>query len=244
MICFFAVNSSDTKDLASVIDRIKEGDNQLRENFIKDYIPFIIKVLSSSSKSKIDIKNSDEYSIGLIAFNEAIEKYDNGKNKKGFNFFSFAELIIKRRIIDHIRLNSRNKETPFSYFETDGDCFHEKYLQDDSWIRYDRIEVFQEIKHYSKVLDNFGININDLHKFTPKHKDSIRMCVDIARKIAENKEIYNKLLRKKYFPMKDIMKIVNVHPSTIEKNRKFIISVCVIYANNYEYLKTYLGSGS
>ncbi len=244
MICIFAVNSSDTKDLASVIERIKDGDNQLRENFIKDYIPFVIKVLSNSSKSKIDIKNSDEYSIGLIAFNEAIEKYDNNKNKKGFNFFSFAELIIKRRIIDHFRLNSKNKETPFSYFEADGDCFHEKYLQDESWTRYDRIEVFQEIKHYSGALNDFGININDLHKYTPKHKDSIRMCVDIARKIAGNREIYNKLIRKKYFPMKDIMKIVNVHPSTIEKNRKFIISVCVIYGNNYEYLKTYFGSGS
>ncbi|OPZ94490.1 MAG: RNA polymerase sigma factor SigI [Firmicutes bacterium ADurb.Bin419] len=243
MIYIFAVNDAETKDLSIVIKRIKDGDSQLRENFIKDYIPFIIKVLSSSSKSRIDIKNSDEYSIGLIAFNEAIEKYDNGRNRKGFNFFSFAELVIKRRVIDHFRLNSKNMETPFSYFEVEGDSFQDKYLQDESWTRYDRIEVFQEIKHYSNELKNFGININDLHKYTPKHRDSIRMCVDIARKIAENKEIYSKLIQKKYFPMKDIIKIVNVHPSTIEKNRRFIISVCIIYGNNYEYLKTYFSSG-
>lgn len=217
MICIFAIYSSETKDLANIIERIKGGDDQLRENFIKDYIPFIVKVLSSSAKKKIDIRNNDEYSIGLIAFNEAIEKYDRDRNKKGFNFFSFAELIIKRRVIDHFRLTSKNMEMPFSCFETEDECFEDKYLQDESWTRYDRIEVFQEIKHYSSVLKSFNIDINDLHKYTPKHKDSIKMCVDIGRKIAGNKDIYNKLIQKKYFPMKDIMKLVNVHPSTIEK---------------------------
>lgn len=243
LLYVFSVINSETRDLADIIDRIKAGDNQLREKFIKDYIPFIVKVLSGFSKNKIDIKNSDEYSIGLIAFNEAIEKFDINKNKRAFNFFSFAELIIKRRVIDYYRSYSKNKEMPFSYFEVEGDCFTDKYLHDESWTRYDRIEVFQEINSYKKMLERFEINISDLHKFTPKHKDSIKMCVDIGRKIAENTEIYNKIMKKKYFPMKDILKFVNVHPSTIEKNRKFILSVCIIYGNNFEYLKTYFNSG-
>lgn len=243
MIFGFSIYSSEAKDLANIIDRIKAGDDQLREKFIVDYIPFIVKVLSNAAKNKIDIKNSDEYSIGLIAFNEAIEKYDSNKYKKGFNFFSFAELVIKRRIIDYFRVSSKNKEMPFSYFEVEDDSFADKYLHDESWIRYDRIEVFQEISHYSKMLEKFDIKINELHKYTPKHSDSIKMCVDIGRKIAENRDVYNKLIQKKYFPMKDILKFVTVHPSTIEKNRKFIISVSIIYGNNYEYLKTYFNSG-
>lgn len=244
LLFMFSIYSSEAKeDLANIIDRIKAGDNQLREKFIVDYTPFIIKVLSKATKSKIDIKNSDEYSIGLIAFNEAIEKYDCDKNKKKFNFFSFAELVIKRRMIDYFRTNSKNKEMPFSYFESDDEHFEDKYLQDESWTGYNRIEVFQEISHYAKMLERFSIKINDLHKYTPKHRDSIEMCVDIGRKIAENKNVFNKLIEKKYFPMKDILKFVSVHPSTIEKNRKFIISVCIIYGNNYEYLKTYFNSG-
>lgn len=244
MLFIFSVFDIEAKeDLANIIDRIKAGDDQLREKFIVDYIPFIIKVLSNSVKNKIDIKNSDEYSIGLMAFNEAIEKYDNSKNKKGFNFFSFAEMVIKRRIIDYFRISSKNKEMPFSYFESDDEHFEDKFLQDESSAGYERIEVFQEIMHYSKMLESFGIKISELHKYTPKHSDSVKMCVDIGRKIAENKEVFNKLIKKKYFPMKDIMQFVNVHPSTIEKNRKFIISVSLIYGNNYEHLKSYFNSG-
>lgn len=244
LLFVFSIYSSEAKeDLANIIDRIKAGDDQLREKFIVDYIPFIVKVLSNAAKNKIDLKNSDEYSIGLIAFNEAIEKYDCNKNKRGFNFFSFAELVIKRRMIDYFRVSSKNKEMPFSYFESDDEHFEDKYLHDESWTGYDRIEVFQEITHYSKMLERFDIKISDLHKYTPKHSDSIKMCVDIGRKIAENRDVFDKLIKKKYFPMKDILKFVSVHPSTIEKNRKFIISVSIIYGNNYEYLKTYFNSG-
>ena len=244
LLFLFAIYGQETKeDLACIIDKIKAGDHQLREEFILDYIPFIIRVLSNSVNSKIDIKNSDEYSIGLIAFNEAIEKFDSSKNKKGFNFFSFAEMVIKRRIIDYFRINSKNKEMPFSYFESDDEHFEDKFLHDESSAGYERIEVFQEIQHYFKMLERFGIKISELHKYTPKHSDSIRMCVNIGRKIAENKEVYNKLIKKKYFPMKEIKKFVNVHPSTIEKNKKFIISVCLIYGNNYEHLKSYFDGG-
>ncbi len=54
----------------SIVEKIKNGDKQLKEKFIEDYIPFILKVINSFYSSKIvDIKNSDEYSIGLMAFN-------------------------------------------------------------------------------------------------------------------------------------------------------------------------------
>lgn len=244
MIITVTISTSDGEVVVHIIAKIKNGDNQLREKFIKDYIPFILRVISSSITEKSNLKNRDEYSIGLIAFNEAIEKYDSNKSKNSFSFFNFAEQVIKRRLIDYKRFISKGKtEIPFSYFHEEGNFFEEKYLSDSSQTKFDRIELFQEIKHFSKLLDTFGIKINELHKYTPKHRDSREMCVDIARKIAENKEIYNKLVLKKYFPMKELSQIVNVHPRTIERNRKFIISVSLIYGNKYEYLQSYL-SGS
>ncbi|KNY29917.1 sigma factor [Pseudobacteroides cellulosolvens] len=73
---------------ANIVKKIQNGDKQLREKFIRDYIPFIIKIISSFySKKLFDVENRDEYSIGLIAFDEAIEKYDTSKNK---SFLSFA----------------------------------------------------------------------------------------------------------------------------------------------------------
>ncbi|HEX9060564.1 MAG TPA: sigma-70 family RNA polymerase sigma factor [Clostridia bacterium] len=241
MIITVTISTSDGEVVVHIISKIKNGDNQLREKFIKDYIPFVLRVISSSIAEKNNLKNKDEYSIGLIAFNEAIEKYDNNKSKNSFSFFNFAEQVIKRRLIDYKRFISKVKtEIPFSYLCEDENSFEEKYLNDPSQSKFDRIELFQEIKHFSKVLDTFGIRINELHKYTPRHRDSREMCVNIARKIAENKEIYNKLVVKKYFPMKELSQIVNVHPRTIERNRKFIISVSLIYGNKYEHLQSYL----
>lgn len=243
LVFVFAVYNQDGEVVAEIIANIKNGDNQLREKFIKDYIPFVLRVTSNTVPEKKDLKNSDEYSIGLIAFNEAIEKYDSKKSAKAFNFFSFAEQIIKRRLIDYFRLISRrNHEIPFSYFGEEEDHFEEKYLKDESVSKFDRIELFQEIKHFNKVLGSFGLKVSELHKYTPKHRDSREMCVNIARKIAGNKEIYRKLISKKYFPMKELSQIVDVHPRTIERNREFIISVCLIYGNGYEHLQSYLGS--
>jgi len=45
------------------------------------------------------LTQSDEYSIALIAFNEAIESYDLDKKTK---FVSFSKQVIKRRLIDYL----------------------------------------------------------------------------------------------------------------------------------------------
>ncbi len=242
MICFTVYNT-DGELVQDIIHKIKSGDSQLREKFIRDYIPFILKVVSKSVHGKSNLKNSDEYSIGLIAFNEAIEKYDRSKCEHAFNFFSFAEQIIKRRIIDYIRFVSKsNNEIPFSYFKESPGSVEEEYLKDQTVHSFDRMELFQEIKHFDKVLSAFGLKVSELHKYTPKHKDSREMCVEVAKKIAGNKEIYQKIISKKYFPMKDLTKIVSVHPRTIERNREYIISISLVYGNGYEHLQSYLGS--
>ncbi|MDQ2086386.1 RNA polymerase sigma-I factor [Herbivorax sp. ANBcel31] len=243
VIIVFTVYNSDGESVAQIIEKIKDGDKEVRENFIKDYIPFILKVLSKDIPETSNIKNCDEYSIGLIAFNEAIEKYDSRKCSTGFNFFSFAEQVIKRRIIDYFRFKSKSRyELPFSYLENDERSYEEKYLKDETGSKFDRIELFQEIKHYNRKLEAFGMKISDMPKYMPKHRDSRKMCVDIARKIVQNKEIYHKLINKKYLPIKELTKIVDFHPRTLQRNRNYIISICLIYGNDYEHLKSYLGN--
>lgn len=239
----FTIYDSDSVPLATIIADIKNGDERLREEFIKNYIPFILKVISKSVPGQQNIKNSDEYSIGLIAFNEAIEKFDIEKSKIVFNFFNFAEQVIKRRIIDHMRFVSKRKnEVPFSYYLDCENTFEDKYLKNEYDSSFNRIELFQELKHFDKLLEEFGLSVKDLHKYTPKHKDSRDMCVDIAKKIAGNKEIYQKIITKKYFPMKDLLKIIDVHPRTIQRNREYILSICLIYGNGYDHIQSYLGN--
>lgn len=224
-----------------IVEEIKKGDKQLKEKFIEDYIPFILKVVSSFYSSKIvDLKSSDEYSVGLMAFDEAIEKYDSTKSN---NFIKFAELVIKRRMVDYFRKISAvcKNEIPFSCFNTKSEVDLEEQLNLSSrGVDIDRFELICELKDFSKQLEVFGLNIENIPDYMPKHKDSKQICIGIAKKIVENRKIYDKLKNKRYFHMKELSKIIDVHPKTVERNREFIICLCIIYGNDYGNFKTYL----
>ena len=49
----------------------------------------------------------DEASIAMIAFNEAIDAYDDSA---GASFLSFAEIVIKRRMVDYFRRKTKRQE--------------------------------------------------------------------------------------------------------------------------------------
>jgi len=116
------VNHVDKKDIkeevssvADIIKKIQKGDLQLKEEFIKDNLTYILRSVSNALGTVVDDKNSEEFSVGLSAFNEAIDRYDPLKND---NFFQYSFMVIKSRLIDYIRSNSKhNKVLPFSYFE-------------------------------------------------------------------------------------------------------------------------------
>lgn len=241
MLFISAIFKYTNETAKSIVERIKNGDRQLKEKFIEEHIPFIIKVISSFRTTKIvDVKNSDEYSIGLMAFDEAIEKFDSSKSS---GFLGFAQIVIKRRLIDYIRnISSKNKyEIPFSYFDNISDSeIGEKLNTFDMGLGSGRYELIQELKDFSRELEAFGLSIDNLPDYMPKHKDSKYMCLRIAKKIIENKNIYYKLKTKKYFPMKELSKIIDVHPKTIERNREYLICLCIIYDSDYENFKTYL----
>lgn len=92
--------------LETSVEKIQKGDKDLQNDLIQQYKPFIAKTVSSVCKRYIDEKD-DEFSIGLIAFNEAIEKYSA---EKGNSLLAFAELIIKRKVIDYIRKEARTAQ--------------------------------------------------------------------------------------------------------------------------------------
>lgn len=237
----FKKNSETIRD---TVKKIKSGDNLLKEVLINDYRPFIIKVVSKTTGRYVDLENSEEFSIGLIAFNEAIECYDESKN---INFLNFAETVIKRRVIDYIRSNYKNNKVyPLTYFDNDENddknSFEEKYLKVDESSQFENIETKEEISLLVKKLDEFGISLQDLVENAPKHMDSKRLSIKIARVLAENKELFEKLEKKKNIPMVDLMKLVDVNHKTIERNRKFIIAVCFIINSSLEVLKGYVNN--
>ncbi len=224
--------------LLQTIKQIKDGDKTVRNDFISSYKPFILKITSKITGKYIDTENCDEFSIGMSAFNEAIDKFDTEKTG---NFLLFAQTSIERRIIDYLRKSGRNREYPFTYFEGNNEVqFEEKYFLSDSNIQFEDIESKDEIDAFMRKLEEFGISFEDLWLNTPKHKDSRKLCFKIATVMAEDDHLYNSLNKCKSIPRNDLIKKIRVHGKTIGNNRKYIIALCLIMRSNLELSKSYL----
>jgi RNA polymerase sigma factor len=215
---------------------IKEGDKLLREEFLSRYTPFMLKIAANAVGKYIDVKNSDEFSIVLSAFNEAIDSYDLTRN---YNFLLFSEHVIKRRLIDYMRKNRRNKELPFSYFDDESELL-ERYLSPVQDRSFEDVEIREELIEYKETLEEFGINFVELILSVPKHKDSRELCLRIATILADDEELFQLLCKYKNIPRNDLKKRAGVHGRTIGRHRKYIIAVCLILRSNLEISKSYL----
>ena len=104
-------------ELVTLVLQAQQGDKLCREQLIKYYRPFYLRVASSVAKRYLVLGRDDEASIAMLAFDEAINSYDP---EAGASFLSFAEIVIKRRMIDFFRRKSKTKdEIPMSSLETD-----------------------------------------------------------------------------------------------------------------------------
>ncbi|KIL38895.1 RNA polymerase sigma factor SigI [Gordoniibacillus kamchatkensis] len=227
-----------------LVQRIQEGDLRLRNQFIADYQPYVAKVTSRFCKRYIDPARDDEFSIALAAFNEAINQFSA---QAGRSFLSFAETVMRRRLIDFVRKEQRFRgQIPYSSFE----------IEDDEDNMINPVEIHQAIEQYekqkgleerkseiadfSRVLEEFGISFTDLAELSPKHEDSRRMLVGIGHKLAADAGLMRVVVTKRMLPIKELLEQVNVSRKTLERNRKFLIALALILNGPYPYLREYL----
>lgn len=220
---------------------IQEGNARLQNKLIMKYKPFIAKTVSSVCKRYID-ESDDEFSIGLIAFNEAIEKYSVDK---GSSLLSFAELLIKRRVIDFIRKEARVKTVTLVAANDYGDENAQSKIESDLSIEEFEKQVEQEhrkeeITHFQRVLTEFGLSFSDLLEHSPKHADARQNAMIVANTLVKEDDLKRILFEKKQLPIKQLESKVEVSRKTIERNRKYIIAMAIILVGDYVYLKDYI----
>lgn len=229
----------------SAVQRIRDGDEELRGLFIAAYRPYIAKVTSRFCKRYIDPERDDEFSIALLAFNEAIDQYAPGA---GRSFLGFAETVIRRRLIDHVRREKRHAlSAPMSAFDTEDE--EEQGSVNPVEIRLaverhdrqrDAEERKLEIEEFSVRLAEYGITFAELAEVSPKHADSRRMLAGIGRQIARSPDLLALLQSKKQLPIKQLLAATGVSRKTLERNRKFLIAIALLYDGSYPYLQNYL----
>lgn len=227
-----------------LVIRIQQGDLRLRNQFITDYQPYVAKVTSRFCKRYVDPARDDEFSIALGAFNEAINQFSA---ESGRSFLGFSEQVIRRRLIDYVRKEQRfSQQLPYSMFDVED--------EEDNVIN--PVEIHQAIEQYEKqkgmeerageimdlnrCLADYGIRFSDLVDASPKHDDSRQALFAISKQLSKHEEFMRTMVAKRMLPIKELLDVVNVSRKTLERNRKFIIAVALIYSGSYPYLRDYL----
>lgn len=207
----------------------------LRNEFIQEYQDYILKTVRNIVKREID-ESSDEFSIGLIAFDEAIQSY-----KFETPFKSFSSMVIKRRVIDFLRKEQTDDMIVSSYGDEDGDDERDKSISYSNYILQSQNEDRkEEIRNFTLKLSEFGIKFTDLAKDVPRHIDAKRKAIMIAQLIANDEDLRSLMYEKNKLPLKELLEKVDVSKKTLERNRKFIIAMTIISIENYKHLTEFL----
>lgn len=233
------------EELDKLIDSAQAGHEEAREIIISRLKPLVIKTAATLSGRYIDLSH-DEMSIGLMAINQAIDKY---QPEGGAGFINYSELIIKRRLIDYYRQEQRlGQALPFSSFGRDDQAGRhsalEKIDHQQGLAQYqqdrEEDERREEITKFARELLNYGITFSDLVAHSPKHEDARLRAMEAARIIAGQPEWIRHLQLKKELPLKQITLATALSRKTLDRQRKYIIGITLVILGDYRYLRSYL----
>ncbi len=225
----------------------QQGNGVVREHLIKSYTPFILKITSKVSGRYVRMGEDDEVSVGLMAFNEAIDCFDTTKKN---SFLSFAETVIKRRLIDYFRKESTfgKKNVPLSSFEQDDDenadgayyYLEAKQSVEEFKQRSIATDRKEEIILFTQKLNDFGISFQELVAISPKHEDARIRAMEVAGIIAADSDMAVYMVNKKELPLKLLEQKVEISRKTLERQRKYIIAITLILINDFDHLRQYI----
>ncbi|MEK3936587.1 RNA polymerase sigma-I factor [Sporosarcina sp. FSL W7-1349] len=229
---------SDTA-LNELVLKAKSGDGKVMDDLLIAFTPFMKKTASFVCKRFID-EHDDEFSIAMNGFHEAIVAFDPNRDA---SLTTFSHLIIKRRLVDHIRKETARNETVQLLKEEDSNQrqyvfeqtsidFHSKEQQD--------LERQEELLEYAKLLSEYDLSFDELTNCSPKHAKSRKIAFQIAQIIAETPDLYIYVTENKKLPIKELEEIVEVSRKTIERHRKYIIAVSLLLQSQFVYIKEYI----
>lgn len=231
-----------------LLRRARAGDKQARDELIGRYRPFVLAV-ASRVLGRFVHPSDDEASVGLIAFNEAIDGFDP---VRGGSFLGFAETVIRRRLIDHIRRDRRHgRAVPLSSLEREDEEGRPSDPLEDSGVDaavpadVEAVERRDEIERYKRRLAEFGVSFAELPAACPRHADARASAIAVARVLASDPAYREYLLRTGNLPLRELEQDprIRVSRKTLERQRKFIIAVAVILGEDFHGLREFIPEG-
>lgn len=211
--------------------------------FIEQHEAYIIKCSSKAARRYLT-KGDDEWSLALIAFTDAVRSYDLEKG----SFYSFAELVIRRKIIDYFRTQSKynfEQAVDPAVFSTDPDDDEEDNYSVRQTVANqasgDESESLRlEIEAANALFKEYGFSFYDLAECSPKSKKTKQSCALAVNYLLSNPLLVSELRDSKRLLISIIEKNSGIPRKILERHRKYIIAATEILSGDYPYLAEYL----
>jgi len=220
--------STTIKKVKSIIKRTTNHQEPPKKLFLYELI--LKKETQRICGRALKWEHDDELSIAIIAFNEAIDAYEEEKNK---SFIAFARLVIKRRLVDYFRKNA----SPYSLPGEEVIDYQTKVYED--WERSEREE---EITNYHHLLQQFNINFKKVAKAQPKHRKVKDKLLRVAKIMSEEKELMEHLYYTGKLPKQELCKMAGVTYRMLDRSRVYVIALALLlYHDDFPFLRDYVG---
>lgn len=232
------IQMDEVKSPELIIEQIQSGNSDLRNNFIADHLPLVRRVVRKFTRTYF-VDHLDEYSIALQAFDQALAHYKVGSQMP---FEHYARMLMKNRLIDWVRQQQRYQPT-ISLSEDDpedGLPLSERIADSRTSHIQENLEIEESMIRLQWQLKQFKLNFAQLVRSFPKHRKSKIMCLRIAKALATDKILYQRLLESKRLPGKDLSRICSVPLKTVEKNRANIIFLFLLMQCDLPHLQEYI----
>lgn len=229
------------KEINTIAIDAKDNPTSL-EKLIKQQEAFILRCASKTCHRYIT-KSDDEWSISLLAFSEAVNNFEQNKG----SFLSFSELVIRRRLIDYIKSQSKYN----SEVSIDPILFDSEPEEDNEDVSL-RISIAEqvskqetgntklEIEAVNTRFSEYGFTFFDLSECSPHAGKTKKACAKAVNYMLNNPLLLKELQSTKQLPLKTIEKYSHVPRKILERHRKYIIAALEILSGDYPCLAEYL----
>lgn len=234
------MDSDAYRRLLSTLIKIKSGNRAAREKLVEEYKPFVLKTATRFCKRPLEWGRDDELSIGLIAFDSAIDTFEPAKQ---IPFLPYCRIVILNRLKDHVRRESKHQK----HCVLDNECLSlESQTAWDNYVNHTiDDERREELERFEEILSDYAIGFEDLVEVSPKHRDYRLALFRVASQLSQTDSLMEYLVSKRQLPLGELERASGVNRKTLERGRKFIIASAIILSkpDEFVYLRSYVNFG-
>ena len=229
-------------DAHKIVEQVYAAKENVRaaDDLIRAYLPFIKAETAKFLKRPPIEGQDDELSIAMMAFHEAIGGYSRTRGA----FLKYAAMLIRSRLIDYSRREQRHSrvislDAPAREEDTTlGEVLvgerdpHEETASRDA--------TRAEIEELARQMKEFGVDLSDVADNCPKQQRTLDACRKALQYARENPELLDDLLKTKRLPIGQLAAGSGVERKTLERHRKYMVALLLIYTNGYEIIRGHL----